>query len=215
MILDPYRYKKKIAVIGTATTAVSASANSLVVDKPNGVVENDIMLSVAYKNGATGTITPPAGWVDIYDDLIGQISGVMSLYYKIAGGSEPSNYTFNFSDTTRVRVAIAAFSNVDTSAPINDNDFTKGLVGTHLVGPDLSTNAVNCMYVLMAIIDQNIVVSGTPPVGMTEFLDVDGNAPTYIGYELLPDIGATGIKTVTITNTTATHVTFGVALKPK
>jgi len=72
---------------------------TVTINKPTGVVEGDLMVMDVSFNGTSPTfLSSPSGWTVIYDEtnLIEQSSGSMtgSYYYKVAGASEPSTYSF-------------------------------------------------------------------------------------------------------------------------
>src|SRR5690606_27284769 len=70
-------------------------------NKPTGVVQNDIMVAI-YGYGNASAPTAPTDW-NLLGTTVANTQIRYSFYYKIAGGSEPADYTWtNGSDKSRV-----------------------------------------------------------------------------------------------------------------
>ena len=72
---------------------------SVTLNKPSGVVEGDLMvMDLSLPDSSASLYEAPTGWTVIYDEtnLIEQSPGSMegAFYYKVAGASEPSTYSF-------------------------------------------------------------------------------------------------------------------------
>lgn len=96
--------------VADASNAILA-ANSVVVAKPTGTLPGDFMIAIGQGNTAPNALNAPAGWSISYSP-----PGVTSPFYiwrKVAGGSEPSSYTFAQTDTSnparRLRVSILTY----------------------------------------------------------------------------------------------------------
>lgn len=116
-----------IAQVGSVTTAGNGSATSLACNKPTGVASGHLMIAFVTTNN--DTISAPAGWTSIiHDDNGATATFGDAWYYRVAGGSEGSTYTFTKSGSTApMVVSIVALSGVDTSSPI---DGSAGSVAT-------------------------------------------------------------------------------------
>lgn len=68
------------------------SSATLVLDKPSGTVEGDLLIIIISSDDASVSITPPSGWSTLYDEVDAG-SQTASVYYLVAGASEPSTYT--------------------------------------------------------------------------------------------------------------------------
>lgn len=90
IIIDPYRFAAA-AVPSFIATAVASNSSIAV---PTGTVSGDLM--VAFVGGFNpSTVTPPSGWTQVGSTVTWQSSQYSSaLLYRVAGGSEPANYTF-------------------------------------------------------------------------------------------------------------------------
>lgn len=75
-------------------TATSASSTSLVINKPSGTAQNDLLVAICVRPGTSGTWTGPSGWTEAAD------ANGISVHYKTAGASEGSSYTFTASSAS-------------------------------------------------------------------------------------------------------------------
>ena len=107
----------------------AGSGTSITLQKPtavNGIFEavqpNDVMVTqlTAYTSGQPlQPPTPPAGstWTQITNT--GTSTEQEWVFYRIAGSSEPSSYTWTFDTTVEAAAGgIADYANVSTSAPV-------------------------------------------------------------------------------------------------
>lgn len=126
---------------GTATSA--AGTTSITINKPTGVVAGDVMIvNISQVGVSAGNInanpTHTTGWILISGaDLAGGTERWGSVFYKIAGGSEPASYTFTLHpDANGGAGSIIAFSGVDVTGGVNE----LGVAG----GPfDVDPGAIN------------------------------------------------------------------------
>jgi len=87
----------------------------LTITAPSGVSSGDILLFVANNNDYTRTLdTLPSGWASLHNQE-SSTSPLTEVWvaWKLAGGSEPSSYTFTFSDLFNGSATIVAFSGSD------------------------------------------------------------------------------------------------------
>lgn len=105
----------------TETDSSYPSSTSIVMAKATGAVEGDLLLTCIHIS-VSGTINSvPSGWTLLrHQGFTGQD---MYVYWKIAGASEPSTYTFGFSGACRKAGTMYAFSGVNQSAPIGVDTF--------------------------------------------------------------------------------------------
>lgn len=86
-----------VAVVAsaTATNTNNTDATSVTVTKPTGTLEGHLMIAVTHGYTAD-TFTPPTGWtfLELEDGFVPQIRS--RAYMKVAGASEPADYTFTF-----------------------------------------------------------------------------------------------------------------------
>lgn len=79
-------------------------STSLTITKPTGTASGDLLVAQIVWDVSTGNPTAPSGWtlLNKSSQFDGGVQMSQAIYYKEAGGSEPSNYTWtiNASATT-------------------------------------------------------------------------------------------------------------------
>jgi hypothetical protein len=78
----------------------SNAATSVTIGRPAGVQAGDTLLAqvVIYDGSGSNVPSSPAGWTSIRRDTVGGNNQISSwLYYKTAGASEPTSYSWNIS----------------------------------------------------------------------------------------------------------------------
>jgi hypothetical protein len=107
----------------SSAEAAQASGTTLTISKPAGTVDGDFLLAyIKHMDTSTPTITPPAGWTALFDDVVlaGGGASVEGLYYKFAS-SEGASYAFSVSDSAVASVGhITCWQNVHATTPITD-----------------------------------------------------------------------------------------------
>ena len=100
------------------------AVTTLVIDKPTGVVEGDLMLACVRASTDVNMSSAPSGWT-LYSGFPYKPSSFNStwMYYKVAGASEPSTYTWTIDSGTRTVGNISAYQDAefDTFAGAEDN----------------------------------------------------------------------------------------------
>ena len=89
-------------VSGTSTTNISAHVTftQLVINKPTVVVGDLMIASIAVNDGSIVNVTAPSGWSQIAR-TDNDINVALISYYKVAGDSEPSTYTWTIDGQTK------------------------------------------------------------------------------------------------------------------
>jgi hypothetical protein len=110
------------------TDAYGAATSAVTVNKPTGTANGDLMIAMIFNGGTSviGTITAPWGWIQCTDSPQAQAAASVSglMYYKIAGYSEPSSYTWNYGiASTYCTVAICTYRGVDINAPFDSHSY--------------------------------------------------------------------------------------------
>ncbi|WP_396657084.1 glycerophosphodiester phosphodiesterase family protein [Microbacterium oxydans] len=114
--------------VGTATTFASVvSGATIVLDKPSGLVDGDLLVAVLRTNGSSSPSDfALSGWTRrgytfVANDAAGRVTGIFTHPVTTAS-SEPANYTFtkSVSDTRRVG-AMFIVRGVDLSNPVAGN----------------------------------------------------------------------------------------------
>lgn len=145
-----------------------AGSRTLVLNKPNGTVNGDVMVAHVAVNTASTAITAPSGWTLIRSN---QTSGSlkMSTFYRVAGASEPTSYTWTFGASQPASGGISVFSGVNKTSPVltssgkyNDSTATVSF-------SQVNTTVANTMVLAVVSVSGNTTVSA--PSGLTERYD--------------------------------------------
>lgn len=99
---------------GTATTGTQPNGTSVSAAKPTGVKNGDVLIAALVSNNQAATA--PSGWTKFEDDTVDTFRS--QLYYKVAGGFEPQNYTFTVGSAAPLVLAVSAWSGVDRDTPL-------------------------------------------------------------------------------------------------
>jgi hypothetical protein len=153
-----------------ATSSNNSYATSVSFSRPAGVVSGDVLVAHVGTYYNTLTITPPSGWTLIRrDNNSATIPFSSALYYHVAGGSEPSTYTWFTSSKTYITGGIAAYRGVNTLSPIDANS---GQVNnsTAIIAPSVTTTTSQDQLLFFALSSYSGTIGA--PSGMTKRWDV-------------------------------------------
>lgn len=197
-----FRLSSSITFIASADAEHSGAA-SLAVNKPTGTAENDLMVTWIYSNlvsGSEGVLNSvPTGWTKILFKNGSSSVGAGWAYYKLAGSSEGSSYTWGFSTTLQLVIECATFRGINLESPIGNSDSDCGASGTDCTAPSITVQTSgNALIQVSGHRDQGTF---TPPAGYSEAED----HPSYAGggnaysasfnYKLSAPAGASGTAT--------------------
>jgi hypothetical protein len=119
---------------------VNANASTLTIARPAGVEPGDVLIAqIRYRDSAAGgaNLTAPPGWSTIATIADGQANH--SVVVKVAGESEPTQYTFDQNSATgRLSGGIGAYVGVDPTEPIHAWAASAARTGT-LIAPSVTT----------------------------------------------------------------------------
>lgn len=136
-----------VAYRDRASAALASVANNAgrSCNKPAATVDRDVMIAVVQVSNTTTVpaITPPAGWVELHQDLEpggdGGSGGVIGVFRKVASG-EGASYSFtNISGSVNnMSVVIHSYSGADVNNPTGDyTDFDDTASDTNLSTPSI------------------------------------------------------------------------------
>jgi hypothetical protein len=186
-------------VRGSFSTAVNSSAGtSLRISKPGGVEAGDVLVSCVTLNGGTiGSTGAPAGWTQLVA-VTSRSNPKVYGYYKIATGTEPTDYAWTTSSSASGGV-IARYSGaagLDTAATSASGPATPppapGAVG------EVTTTTSNAMLVGCMGVNSASATLGSP-AGMTEVVET-GARRFELSDGLQPTAGPSGSKTWTFSS---------------
>lgn len=176
-----------ISVIGHSSNyANQAGVYEITIPCPANYQQDDLLLAhIATSRSTSGSILPPAGWVKIRGIINAPYQAGIFSFYKIAGASEPTSYTFsdslaNGSISKRIG-AITIYRGVDPLSPINIEDGKTQSGGAAAVNtPSVTTTVNSCMLVTLFSASTNSA-TWTPPSGTIEQYDTaSSNGPFSI-----------------------------------
>jgi PKD repeat protein len=188
---------------------------------PAGVAANDLLLIHYVAGTATVTPTTPSGWTLLLGPVAMSGGGNANrgyVYYRVAGGSEPSSVTFANSGASNTTGGImTAWTGCDITTPIDGSATatlpTSGTTGT---APSVTTTKASTR-VLHLYWDWTGSTTVTPNGADTERYDTFLSA-TNIVFELADTAqgaaGATGTSSVTFAAATSGGLAATIALAP-
>lgn len=201
---------KAIEFVASAKTSNSNSSTTLVIDKPTGTQEGDLMVAIACVDNNSNTWTQPAGWNEVADQGAG--TAIMASHY-IAGASEPSSYTFTFSAGRRLSGIIITYRNAayDTVGSISTTQ-SSGIQTASAI-----TLAQNSSELLAFFANSGRDVTWSNPTSGLASVDVDSDNenPSWALYsESNVASGSTGSKSATCSVTNQDFGCFLLGIKP-
>lgn len=112
---------------------------TFVATKPTGTVQNDVMITFLMNYDAA-PISAPSGWTQIALVDNTAVSLRLYAYYKVAGASEPSSYSWGLDPGLDLAagVVIQTFRGVDTSSPIGGS-----VTAQHATNEALASGSLN------------------------------------------------------------------------
>jgi hypothetical protein len=178
----------QIAQRGATTSAEVNNSTTIGVNKPTGVVTNDIMIAVLSHSNTSSSAMAAAtatGWTLINSSQYassGNDRWRLTILYKIAvaGDAASSSYSFNLQAGTRDGTgAIIAFSGIDTANPFDVTATTNSGASTAITATGLTSVTNNAVIMMIAgVAAQQPVTSwtATSPATLNEVLDSQDNA---------------------------------------
>ena len=208
----------------TARTETYFNASTLsdpfdaTVNKPSGTAEGDILFAILCWNTAT-IDSVPTGWTLLGDFTVN--IDKHALYYKVAGASEPSSYTWSFSASFKVRIVCSCYTAGDfnASSPIDVVSNTAYRTSDAIVrAAAMSVANPNSPLVFWASIYSTATKSFTKPTSPGTWIEDDDTWDTLpdFGNEVCSQIwsgsGNTGAMDATCSATLTAKHAFAVAL---
>lgn len=97
------------------------NGNSLVLSKPSGLSQGDVMVAHITASTSASNVTTPAGWGPPVQqrDLSPTLTSL--LYVRTAGASEPGSWAWGFragSGTHDIAGGVVAYTNISTASPL-------------------------------------------------------------------------------------------------
>jgi hypothetical protein len=205
-------------VHAVSSLAVNLAA-SITIPKPAGAVEGDLLLAVvAHQGGTARGMTPPTGWTAVPNGDIAQGTNArIHAWYRVAGAEEPDAYLFTLTGGSAQDTAggILAISGANT-APIDASAGQANATSSkNATAPSVTTTVPSTLLVYGG--SANSGVTFTPPVGMTEHLDLATTGTyrvaTTVATQERAATGATGTRVATMPSSVKS-ATVAIAIRP-
>lgn len=175
-------------VRGVRTVAVNPADTSGTVDVSTlGIVSGDLLIAqVAIDAVAATAITPPSGWTQVLHSSFPNEGGdgcEAAIFEKVAGGSEPSSYTFSFAASEEGMCAVIridgqhASAYIDASAQASDNGFSL----TDPVAPTVTTTVADCLVLRFYAHGNGLLASPYAPPSHTGIHNTSSDNTTATG----------------------------------
>lgn len=173
-----------------------ASAASFTCSKPSGTASGDTLTAAVFSIGGT-TPASLAGWTQRATTSFSS-TYTLTILTKIAGGSEPANYTFAAGATVAGATVLIRSSGGDASVVIDGTPTTST---TATVGSITTTSANGILIMATVGIGDTTGTSIAPDAAMTERAEVVEANVAYgtleVATQALGASGATGTRTAT------------------
>jgi len=179
-----------------AFRSASTVTNGTTVSKPSGVVSGDLLLATLEVDEDPAPVSAPSGWTLLQDTVGAGGTGNAfhtQVWWKLAGSSEPSSYTWVVSGGPWVDIGLLAYTNVNQSSPIDVSGGRDAGTTSTPTTPAVTTSGSNEMVVALFVnFDSGSWTAGS---GMTRRYNFDSNEAQDV---LQAGAGSTGTKTATI-----------------
>lgn len=164
----------------SSATTGAAAATSLVVNMPAGVQPGDMLIAAVTADLGSGVaITAPAGW-NLQMTNTQSTNVRLSTYWRLADGTEPASYTWNFDVATQACGAILAYSGVHPFAPMARATASNGTAGTTLTPIGVQSSYIGLAVQVFGTRNTTAAASLTPAAGTTERVDTSTTASTFM-----------------------------------
>ncbi|HEY0191489.1 MAG TPA: hypothetical protein VGC42_10240 [Kofleriaceae bacterium] len=187
-----------------AFRAASTATKTTTAAKPTGTVAGDFLLAALEVDADPASITPPAGWTLVRDQLAGSGASIYHalVYSHVATGGEPASYTFAAPAGVYVDIQIAAYQGITAVDAVASTSATGGSIAA----PSVTTTGAG--EILVTIFEDFEGGTWSTASGMTLRTNFDSNS---LQDQARPTAGATGTRTAT--DAAGALAAFSIALK--
>lgn len=216
--------------IASSNTNTAIGASSVVVTKPTGLAEGDLMVAGVhhYWTGSDRQLNIAAGWTQISNDRIhngGENNGTgMAVMYKVAtaGDVAASDFTFTATDTAVMAACVLRITGISPTAPKDASNSVasdNGGSGGSFSFAGITPGFASCLLLLFAgtrpsSSGHSAQAIATSNPSWTELFDI--STSFSLAYAIRPEITATGNVSYSINGANAGTDAIGciVAIKP-
>jgi hypothetical protein len=213
---------------GSYADAADYNNGSITISKPSGTASGDLLVATIVRFEDSGNqasaFTAPSGWTE--KDSTVNYDYHTKVFYKYAGGSEPSSYAFTYGATSDGYGANGAITRV-TGGPSSGDPFD--VAPTYAAGNSASSTitaptitivnggalAIFSWLFQEGFTDRTVTGPGGGVTLYGTYPDVGGLADLESGYKTIPSAGATGSQVATLSSGTVDiNVGMSFAIKP-
>ena len=212
-LIEQYTPTPYISLRSSSSANNSTGSSSLTINVPAGTANGDVMVAHVVVQTAGNSIAAPSGW-NIIKRLDTTNNIATATYWKVAGSSEPSSYTWSFGTSGEASGGIASYTGVDTTNPVDASMVQYNNGTTNVDNTGVTTTYANDMLVYaVGIVSASPSISN--PSGFTQEWKTSSssNTTSEMSQEVASSTGATGTIHGTLSSTYST-VTHLIALKP-
>jgi hypothetical protein len=197
-----------IGFVAATSANNGAGSTTLVIAKPTGVAQGDVMLATVTATSTTAP-TAPSGWT-----VVKSISGTalrQATYYKVAGASEPASYSWGLSPSRAASGGIVDYSGVNQTAPVDATASASGASG-NAVAASVTTSAANDQ--VLAVVSFATSTTVAADATTTERYEASSSSTTGEAADFAQaTAGATSAKTAIPTASGSAWIAATVALR--
>lgn len=189
---------KFVIVIGAIATASPVNDNTIIINKPSGVVDGDLMIAQIVVENGDRVISAPAGWTQIQQS--GGINAPRMASFRKIASSEGPDYAFSWPGG--ISHAIGGIVKV-TGAQVEDTSSTKDNESSSTSAPATAITPTYTNGVMLFLVgNRSGSVSGytiaTNNPTWAELWDLNDVANAAMAWGSRPQTTATGVATATL-----------------
>lgn len=192
--------------VASASTQNTSTGTSLVIDKPTGTVEGDLMVGIMFCNNARHW-TGDTGWTEVADQ---GSNPSLRVVYRVAGANEGSSYTFTASSSSSLSGSILTYKNAayDTIGSI-----ATGANPLVVTGPTAAADY--CLLIGAVGRSSTSLTIAAPSLMTTRVTDNDATyEPSYVVADEYVASGATGTRSFSNLGGTTNSAGVLLTIKP-
>ncbi len=201
----------EIAFVGsTSYSSGSTLVTSFDLDVPSGVQAGDLLIMSMFHGGNPDpVISVPEPWEELYQDWT-STGGKHTVYYKMAGSSEPPFYTWEIDPSKHPAAGMVAYRGVSTTSPFHVQS-TEKEVGASSIEVELTTTVAETRLLLFTALKAE-TGGATPDGSMNERYDEYAFTRTaQMSDERLTSSG-TIMRSVSVDHSTGADEAFALAV---
>ena len=199
---------------------LASNGTSMNISKPGGTATGDLLIAVLVTDGEQKKAMSASGGWSLIDHGVRSKQVSMDVWWKLAAGSEPAQYTFGWAKSQEAYGWIMRFTGHDPGNPINVTANTGGKSAAP-TSPSVNATVANAMILRIGGFDDDDITVGNPglaghtAITMNRSDSGSGTTSGGAGYLIKAATGASGTSTFALTASEEYRaVTIGIAPAP-